>query len=309
MDRAELIAKAVSAKRESKYVEFKEQFDVDSAEAWCEIIKDMVAIANSGGGVIVVGLTSGGHPSGATVKDLADIDPAVIVDRASKYTGRQFTGFELVDCTKDGQKLVAITVALAVTPFVFEKPGTYAVSDKKQKTAFSRGTVYFRHGAKSEPATNDDLRQTIERRLAEIRRDWLEGVRKVVRAPEGSAVQVLPREVVQSTSATAMPVTIVDDPAAPAYRLVDPDKTHPYRQTELVTEVNRRLPRGQTINSYDILAVRRTHGIDDNERYCHCPKYASPQYSDGFVDWMVENYHADGSFFSKARAEYYANYR
>jgi len=309
VDGAELVAKAVSAKRESKYVEFKEQFDVDSAEAWCEIIKDMVAIANSGGGVIVIGLTGGGHPSGATVTNVADLDPAIMVDRASKYTRRQFTDFELVDCEKDGNKLVAITLAPAATPFVFEKPGTYAVSDTKQKTAFSQGTIYCRHGAKSEPATNDDLAQMIESRLAMIRRDWLDGVRKVVRAPEGSAVQVLPREVVQSTSATATPIKIVDDPAAPAYRLVDPDKTHPYRQKELLTQVNRRLPKGRMINSYDILVVRRLHGIDDKVLYCHCPKYASPQYSDAFVAWLVEKHQADNGFFSKARDEYYESHR
>ena len=139
MDGAELVAKAVSAKRESKYVEFKEQFDVDSAEAWCEIIKDMVAIANSGGGVIVIGLTSGGHPSGATVTHIAALDPADLVNRVSKYTGRQFVDFELVDCEKEGNNLVAITLAPAATPFVFEKPGTYAVSQKNKRLRSAKG--------------------------------------------------------------------------------------------------------------------------------------------------------------------------
>ena len=47
-----LIEKAKAAKRESKYIEFKVSFDIDSTQDWCEIIKDIVAIANSGGGII-----------------------------------------------------------------------------------------------------------------------------------------------------------------------------------------------------------------------------------------------------------------
>ena len=47
-----LIQKALSAKRESKYVEFKQSFDPNSAREWCEIIKDIVAIANSGAGLL-----------------------------------------------------------------------------------------------------------------------------------------------------------------------------------------------------------------------------------------------------------------
>src|ERR1700745_3001494 len=48
-----------SAKRESKTVDFKTAFDPDRASDWCELIKDMVAVANSGGGTI---LTAPGIP-------------------------------------------------------------------------------------------------------------------------------------------------------------------------------------------------------------------------------------------------------
>ena len=54
MDR--LISKALNAKRESKYIEFKSEFNPDSPQDWCEIIKDIVALANTGGGVIIFGV-------------------------------------------------------------------------------------------------------------------------------------------------------------------------------------------------------------------------------------------------------------
>ena len=75
--------------------------------------------------------------------------------------------------------MAAIDVGSAKVPMVFTKPGTYAMSTKEQKTAFSRGTIYFRHGAKSEPGNTGDLTNAMEHRLREIRKEWVDGVRKV----------------------------------------------------------------------------------------------------------------------------------
>jgi len=41
-----LLERAKTAKRESKYVGFKEKFDIYSSQDWCEIIKDIVAMYN-----------------------------------------------------------------------------------------------------------------------------------------------------------------------------------------------------------------------------------------------------------------------
>ena len=46
----DLLAKAPEAQRESKYIDFKEMFDPDLARDWVEIVKDIVAMANSGPG-------------------------------------------------------------------------------------------------------------------------------------------------------------------------------------------------------------------------------------------------------------------
>ena len=58
------IGRVKRAKRESKYMEFKSEFDPSSSENWCEILKDVVAISNSGGGLIGFGLDSHGCPTG-----------------------------------------------------------------------------------------------------------------------------------------------------------------------------------------------------------------------------------------------------
>jgi predicted HTH transcriptional regulator len=96
----DLIKKALSAKRESKHVEFKQSFDPNSAEEWCEIVKDLVAIANSGGGIIVFGLDSLGIPTGISVSAVAQVDPADIANKIGKYTGPVDLEFEIRELKK-----------------------------------------------------------------------------------------------------------------------------------------------------------------------------------------------------------------
>lgn len=48
--------KALRAKRESRYIEFKENIDPGVPQDWCELIKDFAEIANVGGGIVVVGI-------------------------------------------------------------------------------------------------------------------------------------------------------------------------------------------------------------------------------------------------------------
>jgi hypothetical protein len=296
--------KALAAKRESKQIEFKEAFDVASKHDWCEITKDVVAIANSGGGAILFGVDSHGAPTGTDLTSLRSIDPATVCDRIQPYTGTQIADLEITELEKEGQKLLAWLVGAAAMPMVFGKPGTYPVDGGKQGTAFGRGTVYFRHGAKSEPGTSEDIARTLERKLESIRKEWLSGVRKIVHAPAGSRVALLPPDVRHSDDPAATPIRLTDDPAAPAYRIVDPDSTHPFRQKELVAEVRSHLPSSIEFNSFDVVAVRNVYGIDERREFAHKPRFGSRQYSPQFVIWLVEQASSDQEFFLKARAKH-----
>jgi len=303
----DLIARALSAQRESKYIDFKGGMDFKEPHSWCETIKDIVAMANSGGGVILVGVDNKGGPTGFDPSAILGLDSAVVTDKILKYTGVQFDDFEITEERKSNASIVAIRVQGVGIPIVFTSPGTYKVGDKKQKTAFSAGTVYFRHGAKSEPGTTDDIRKVVERQLDAIRKSWVKGVRKVFQAPLGHQI-VSPApgvEVVETKSPTATPIRLTDDPTAPAYRKVDPDATHPYRQTELVNVVNKRLKGKARINSYDIQVMKRVYDISQKNEFVHFPRFSSPQYSDAFVNWMVDKFESDPEFFTKSRDEAY----
>jgi len=211
----DLIEKALTAKRESKHVEFKEAFNPDSAHDWCEVIKDIVAVANSGGGIILFGADNLGQPCGTSVAHLLDLDPADIANKVYKYTGAVDLEFEVRELKKAKAKLVAFLIYGVSIPIVFRKPGTYEIGGGKQRSAFSVGTVYFRHGAKSEPGTSDDIRRVLERQLELIRKSWIKGVRKVVQAPKGShVVTVQSPGGTRATIRLASTVRVVKDPNA-----------------------------------------------------------------------------------------------
>ena len=300
----DLLKRGLAAKRESKYVEFKREFDPASKPQWCEILKDIVAMTNTGGGIILFGLDSQGQPVSADLRALLAVDPADITDQVHKYTGYHFTEFELIEAAKAGSKVATLVIHGVSIPLVFHRPGTYAVDGGKQRTAFSQGTVYFRHGAKSEPGTTEDIRRSIERQLDGIRKEWLQGVRKVVTAPAGAKIMVA-TDVTESTSPEATPIRIVEDPEVPAYRKLDPDDTHPFRQKELICEVRKRLPKGVAFNSYDVLSIKRLHDLEGINDYCHQPRFGSLQYSRACVDWIVGKYKGNNAFFSDTRQAFY----
>ncbi len=287
--------------RESRELEFKEQFDPEESGGWCELIKDIVAIANSGGGRIIVGIKDDGQPSGWDPSPLLLLDHAKVVDRISRYVGEPFSEFEIDSDEWKRKHVAVIAVAGVSVPMIFVQPGTYDLGNGKQKTAFGRGTIYFRHGAKSETAHPRDLRMMIQRELERVRKSWMGNIRKVVNAPAGTEVRVVQADVHESSRLTSAAIRLVDDPKASAYRKLDPDTTHPYRQTELVKRVNELLGGSRKASTYDILCVRRVHATEKRPDWYYKPKFGSPQYSEGFADWIAKQQSADPGFFDKCR--------
>jgi hypothetical protein len=307
---AELLDRAEKAKRESRYLDFKETFDPSSDPEFIELVKDLVAMANSGGGVIVVGVRNNATLSGAGVKPVLDLDPAKISDKVYRYTGAHFSGFSVHEVNREGEPVAAIVIDAAPTPLVFTRPGTYPIAGgggrQKQKTAFGVGTLYVRHGAKSEPATTTDLRDFVERRLEGIRESWLGNIRRVMAAPAGTDVAIY-EQTEADEEGRPTKVRLTTEPGAPVFGRIAPDETHPHRQKELLGEVNKRLPTVKQATTYDIQAIRGAHEINAraHPEFCHQPRYGSQQYSDAFVDWIVEQYEKDNAFFDKARDRYY----
>ena len=125
-------------------------------------------------------------------------------------------------------------------------------------------------------------------------------------APDGAEVAVIETAERDDEGRPTL-IRLTTDPHAPLYGQVDPDRSHPYRQKEVIREVNLRL-RGDSVNAFDVLSVRRVHTITEETRpeFVHVPKFGSPQYSDAFVDWLVGEHDREPDFFSRAKAKYLA---
>lgn len=300
------LEEALSAVRETRTIEFKESLDPADRRSFCETLKDILALANSGGGIIVVAVDSTGRPVGTDVKPLLDTDPADLMNKIAAFTGRDFDAVLVRSHNKGGRLVATLEVSEAGTPLVPIRPGTYEKEPGRQATAFSVGVVYVRHGAKSEPGTSGDLERIVERRLREIRSFWLSGVRRVVSAPRGAVVTVTPpRHVRVADAPDALSVRVTTDPSAQVVGLADPDKTHPYRLKELLASVNGRLTTlGVKANQYDIRAALAVQGWAQDLTYTWKPEYGPRKYSENLAEWLIKQVASDKLFFVRLRGRW-----
>ncbi|MDE2786506.1 MAG: DUF3644 domain-containing protein [Chloroflexota bacterium] len=101
-----------------------------------------------------------------------------------------------------------------------------------------------------------------------------------------------------SGSSSGEPTQIVEIPK-------DPGISHPFRQKEIIEQVNSRIG-AQTINQYDVQSVNNTHSIKKRADFFYQGKVpGSPvQYSPMYADWLVTRFQQDDQFFQKARRQF-----
>jgi hypothetical protein len=313
---------------ESASLDFKESFDPESKQDWCELIKDIVAMSNFGGGAIIVGVADDGSPSGSDSGPLLAVDPADVTNKIHSYTDQHFAAFEIVPGVRHGHAVAVLSVRASRIPIVFTSHGGYGVPGGGQKTAFVKGSVYFRHGAKSEPGTSDDLRLALERELEHVKGFWLDGIGQVMSAPAGSTIRIVQETIKREGSGEeafglgtandqasmagmgsvalrdtpeATSIRLTHDENAPTLSVMQADKLYPHRQKELVARLSERL-RGQiTVSGHDLQCVRRIHKVDDNPMFSYQAQHSPRKYTEAFVDWLVSQHADHPGFFQKTR--------
>jgi hypothetical protein len=285
---------------ESATLDFKRGFDPKKNSEWCELIKDIVAMANSGGGRIVIGVNDDGVRSDEDLTDFLKVDLADITNKIHKYTEQQFANFRVDAADISGSSVAVLSIDSVRYPIVFSAPGEYETAPGNRKSAFAKGTTYFRHGAKSEPGTSDDLRNALERELVRVKDFWLAGITKVVEAPSDSEIRVVQADVSVVRSDSAQPIRLTDRGDGPIFKVVDNDQLYPYRAKELLKRLHD-LVGPKQISSYDIRLARRTHQVDSNPNYSYQGRFGSRQYSEAFVEFLVSEYRRDHQCFHKLR--------
>ena len=299
----DIVKRALKAARESKRIEFKRGFDAANPGSWCELIKDIVALANSGGGIVVFGLDSNGSCSGESITEIASVDPADLSNKLVKYIGTPSFEIEALLLKKRGRVLHALVVSGTSIPHVFEQPGTYDIGGGKQKSAFGVGTVYFRHGAKSEPGTTDDLRASMDRTLGGIRKLWMKGVRQVVQAPPGSEIVTIQRMAPQVSSVARSVRAVNDSTAAPVVVTRDQSKATGtiyyeeiaegiFEEINNVIDANKALAKGQKrfflgVSIYYRIYAERQHVLQQKDTHDLLLRAAVLEFYAPALYWMT----------------------
>jgi hypothetical protein len=254
-------------------------FDPTSEEDWNNLVRDVVAIANSGGGRLIVALS----PDGRTLNQWQ------LVRRISERSCYTFDKLRVIPGGHAAQPAASIVIRPAIFPLGLVE----SASDGTTRTIF-----YVRHGDRSEPATTADMQGFVERSVTRLRRRWLRRIRRAMTSPSMLATSPPTR---RADSANLQPVRIVTDPNAPALQPQDVDRLYPWRQKDLVRELNARLGR-RMLNSYDIQAIRRQHQLDERPDFIFNLPGAGRRYSPAVADWIIEQLAADPGFFEHARA-------
>jgi hypothetical protein len=309
--RSKLIERAENARTESKLLDFKREFDTSSSAHWCEIVKDIVAFANSGGGVLLFGVNNDASNAEIDTAPIAKLDVADITNKIESYTGYQFGDIEILEVKREDRLRAAFIIGHVDPPMIFTRPGVDVVVKGKQRPAFARGTVYFRHGAKSEPGTRDDFLDWREKFIESARQTWMKGIRKVIEAPAGHSVTVIssqPSLGRESSGSEGMSIRANVSAAPGAVKVVpqNAEEIWPYRQKDLLLGINKQLATTPMINGHDILCINsHLNVLKTHPEFAYKPhRLASPQYSDGYAQWIVEQYKSDPRFFHRMREEY-----
>lgn len=301
MTEAKLIEVARTATAETAIVDFKASFDPAERGDWCELIKDIVAMANSGGGCIVIGCDSNGQRTPWVPDKLRTLDPAHVADQLNKYVEGCHDIATIRWVHRGPDEVPVFIIGDIGIPRVFVNLGGYESPPGRAKQAFPKGAMYFRHGAKSEPAEQSDLAYSIERCIEQVREKWLGNIRRVMEAPAGARVEIVSADVRATSTADASPVRIVNDASVPAIRLLNPDDTHPHRQKDVVALLNDRLKQ-KAVTSFDIQCLRKVLERErDRPEFFFHSKFGAKQYSDHFIDFVVQTYQDDPLYFTKVR--------
>lgn len=299
----EVVALAENASGECGTIDFKSGFDISSKLDWAEIIKDIVALANSGGGCLIFGANDKGKHIGIDVSDYLNIDPADITNKVNAYTGVQFAHFSILPMVKDAGKFAVFAVGEANIPMVFIKNGPHKLEGRNNKPVFVKGSVYFRHGAKSEPGTSEDLRYWLDRKLNNIRDQWLTGIRKVVETSGANEMHVSEAKAVGYANFT-------NSNDAPSVKALNTEEYWKYTESEVVAFIKEKLGQDFKFSGHDIRCIKLKYEISgsNNPDFVLKPHAkASPQYSMPFVEWVISELKSNTNFLKDSREAFKSN--
>jgi hypothetical protein len=184
-----------------RITERRRAVDLDRPVDRLTLVRDLMALANSGGGTISIGVGGDGTLLGLPTNLAEKLDTASVRALTDHYTAPDELGVVVDRSRVDSGFLVELHVPAAPEPPVMpNQPGLASdgaaedgggTSGALEHEVFPAHSVWIRRSGRSRTATREDHRRWRADAVAATRSTILEQLTMVVEAPAGSRIQVL----------------------------------------------------------------------------------------------------------------------
>lgn len=190
-------------------LDLKRDFD-NSPKAWLDLLRHVVAMANSGGGVLIFGIENDGTRAGLSRSLISEFDATKIANQLNRHASgarvrTTYTEFEYYN-KLFGALFVHTSSRLVVFDKTIQYPGT-------NKTALRQGVLYVRRKSATEPATQSEINNAIDRVVARNLRAFIARIDHVAALPPSAQLIATAAETdkgyILTASGEGVPVTIV----------------------------------------------------------------------------------------------------
>jgi len=179
---------------ENLTIEAKLTVDLDDPASRMQLVKELVAFANTQGGSLHVGVADDGSRPGIDADLAGKLDPSRLCDVVNSYIHPDHLEIDVVPESSDDSERTVVRISVRrypSPPIVIAKQGNYQGTDGNQPSAFRVGDVLVRKGTKVERAARPDYQNWIQESAEAARRLLMERVALITRMPEGASLQVV----------------------------------------------------------------------------------------------------------------------
>lgn len=208
---------------ECVHFELKRGFSPD-ARGWAELSRDIVALANSKGGVILLGVEDDGSRLGLETSLLQVLDPARVIDQLRRKAPSAAVSTAYREVTYYRKVYGALVIQPLDVPLVFDTEWGYNTTSGEHRIVIKPGLLYVRTPGKSAPARQADVRELWQQSVDLATERVLARIERVASLPLDSELIITDSSNPDSGhlllgQGKGQSVRIVSDPATPAIPL------------------------------------------------------------------------------------------
>ena len=201
---------AQEMKAELDELDFKGSFDMSGTPDKVELAKDVVAMNNTRGGYILLGVANDGTPVGLSKEQYDNLDPTPLSNKVNEYAIPQEASLRLAKHELSFESVeepryfgLLYCPRRRGLPIMMSKDGNYQDPNRPghHLHAFRKHDVYVRRGAQSKPMQPEDMQRFFGEALAGSKESWMEDITKLMAESEkvGRASQLAHEELTAAT--------------------------------------------------------------------------------------------------------------